>query len=232
MLLAEGDPVVARGVQSAMEQRGFWVDAVTDGFLALNRMQLGVADVCVLDERLGAMDGLTVLRKARQSGVHIPILVLLGSSTAAQRMVWYQTGADDIVARPFDPDELSAQVRVLHRRGGLSGAGSEQMVCGPLLFDLLSGSFYWNGQLLPFTPNEQAFLKALMARPGYPVPKDRLFRSIFRGDVKTSAMDVLACRVRRKLLGLGLSVATVRGVGYMLEPTTDLDTKVRFPEAA
>lgn len=215
ILFADPSPTLALGLQVALEKRGLSVDTVCDGYLAFLRLQLGLADVCVLDTQLTTLDSLSILRKARASGVTMPIMVLTSSETSAGRVTWFDAGADDLIFKPFDTDEFVARVRSLHQRS--QGRCESRIEFGPLIYDLLSDSFTLNEELLAFTPKEHAFVKCLISRPGYMTPKDRVFRSVF-GDtvVGYGAMDVLACRVRRKLAGSGVFVSTVRGMGYLL----------------
>lgn len=215
VLLVDHSPTFARALQMALERRGLVVQTVCEGYLALLQLQIGLADVCLLDAHLPSLDSLSLLRKARAGGVDTPIMVLSSQDLPAGRVTWYESGADDLICKPFDPDELVARIRVLHQRrsGRLPGA----MELGPLRFDMLSDSFALNGDLLILTPKEHVFLKSLMARPGFIAPKDRVFRSVF-GDatVGSGALDVLACRVRRKLTGSGVHMSTIRGMGYLL----------------
>lgn len=215
LLLADADPAFARGIQCALERRGFAVEAVLDGLLALNRIQLGLADVCLLSPDLAIMDGLAVLRKARALGATMPVAVLAATATPAARVSWFDAGADDVVGRPFDLQELSARLRAMSRRV-VEREARQTLDCGPLSLDILSGSFLLGGGLFELTPKEHAFLRALIVRPGFIVPKDRLFRAVFADAAGQGAIDVLACRVRRRLAGSGVSVATVRGMGYVL----------------
>ena len=219
-LLADPDPVSARGVQLALERRGLLVETVCDGHLALARIQLGAADVCAVDAGLRGMDALTLLRRARASGVVIPLVVVAAHATPAARVTWFDAGADDLVAKPFDPDELAVRLKAVHRRG--AQVAPVNLSCGPLTFDVLSGSFLLRGALLELTPREHAFVKVLISRPGFLVPKDRLFRAVFASEAGSGAIDVLACRVRRKLGGSGVVLTTVRGMDYLLEQDRSL----------
>jgi two-component system response regulator TctD len=225
VLLADPDPVFSRRLQLGLEKRGLVVEAVCDGYLALNRLQLELADVCLLDPNLSGLNGLTVLRRARASEANMPVAVLMTEDTAATRVTWFDAGADDIVRKPFDPDELAVRLRAMHRRLAGRAQSQPQLRCGPLVFDILSGSFLLGDALLEFTPREHAFVKALIARPGFLVPKDRLFRAVFGDDAGVGAIDVLACRLRRKLMGTGVSLTTVRGLGYLLEEGRRLQSR-------
>lgn len=216
LLYADASPTLAHGVQLAMERRGLAVETVCDGYLALLRLQLGLHDVCLMDSQLPTLDGLSALKKARASGVSLPIVILCASDTASTRSGWFDAGADDVLHKPFDPDELCSRIRSLHQR--CRPQRDTAIHVGALKYDLMSESFSLNGAFLPFTPKESKFVQSLISRPGHVAPKDRVFRLVFGGDaVGQGAIDVLACRVRRKLQGSGVSVVTIRGMGYMLK---------------
>lgn len=200
VLYADPDPVFVQGVQLALEKRGLQVDTVCDGYLALTRLQLGVADVCALDASLKSIDSLTVLRKARSAGALTPILIIGGGATSADRMIWFDAGADDVLGKPFDPDELAIRFKSAHRR---RSPQPDRISFGPLELDVLSGTFLLEGRLMELTPREHGFLRVLMARPGFVVPKDRLCRAVFGYDAGAGALDVLVCRLRRKLSRTG-----------------------------
>ena len=118
--------------------------------------------------------------------------------------------------KPFDIDELEARLRALLRRRSRYGLGS--VVCGRLRLEIESGAFYIDDDILELTPREQAFLTALIRKPGVPVSRDRLFRAVFSvgDDVRAQALDVIAHRVRRKLERCDVGLKTLRGVGYLL----------------
>ncbi|MEK8027942.1 response regulator transcription factor [Pseudaquabacterium rugosum] len=215
VLLAAADDAFAAALQRVLERRGFWAESAGDGRRVLDALQLGATDVCLLDADLRVLDGLTVLRRAREGGAAVPVMVMAAASPAARR-TWLEAGADDIVGKPFDIDEVVARLGALHRR--LSGGPLvEGPRCGPLSMDALSGMFYLDGELLVLSPRERGFLRALLVRPGFVVPRDRLVRAVFGDAPAPGALDVLTCRLRRKLQGGGVRLRTVRGCGYLVE---------------
>ena len=217
LLLVEDDEALARALALALERRGFLVDWCTDGAQALTRLRHQRPDLTLLDLTIPGMDGLQVLHRARAEGIQVPILVLTARSAVGDRVQGLNAGADDYLAKPFDLDELEARIRALLRRAHGTD-GQAQMRCGPLTMDHESGGFYLNGDLLELTPREQALLRALIARPNHAVTKDRLFRIVFPGetDVQYGAIEVVAYRLRKKLQGSGVTLVTLRGLGYLL----------------
>jgi two-component system response regulator TctD len=130
------------------------------------------------------------------------------------------TGADDYLAKPFDLDELEARLRALVRRRGTPAAQPTRHVSfGGLEYDRENAVAYWRGEPMELTPRESAFLGALLARPGQAIAKDKLFDVVFAGEsgVQYEAIEVVAYRVRKKLAPTGVSLVTLRGLGYLLK---------------
>jgi two-component system response regulator TctD len=217
VLLVEDDAAMAQALQLALERRGFEVTHCFDGGDGLQRLRHQPPDAALLDLTLPGMDGLQVLHRARAEGVTVPIMVLTARGAVGDRVVGLNAGADDYLAKPFDLDELEARLRaLLRRRGGRDE--NAPLVCGLLSFERDSGGFYLAGQPLEVTPREQALLKALMVRPGHAVTKEKLFRLVFpmEADIQFEAIEVVAYRLRKKLAGSGVSLVTLRGLGYLL----------------
>jgi two-component system, OmpR family, response regulator TctD len=217
LLLVEDDPSMAQALRLALERRGFEVDCCGDGTEALNRLRHQPPDLALLDLTIPGLDGLQVLHKARAEGLQVPIIILTARGAVGDRVLGLNAGADDYLAKPFDLDELEARVRALLRRAQ-GDEGEARPACGPLAIDRESGAFYLGDQVLELTPREQALLKALIARPGHAVAKERLFRLVFpmEDNIQFEAIEVVAYRLRRKLAGSGVSLITLRGLGYLL----------------
>jgi two-component system response regulator TctD len=143
-------------------------------------------------------------------------VVLTARGAVGDRVLGLNAGADDYLAKPFDLDELEARIRALLRR--TASTESEELACGALTLELSSGACYLDGRVFDVTPREQALLKALIARPGHAVPKEKLFRVVFpmETDIQFEAIEVVAYRLRKKLAGSGVSLITLRGLGYLL----------------
>ena len=217
VLLVEDDAAMAQALQLALERRGFDVVHCFDGAEGLQRLRHQPPDAALLDLTLPGMDGLQVLHRARAEGIAVPIMVLTARGAVGDRVVGLNAGADDYLAKPFDLDELEARLRALLRRRG----GREEeapLACGPLTYERDSGGFYLADAPLEVTPREQALLKALLAKPGHAVTKEKLFRLVFpmERDIQFEAIEVVAYRLRKKLAGSGVSLVTLRGLGYLL----------------
>jgi len=216
LLLVEDDLAMAQALQLALERRGFEVERCGNGSDALARLRHDPPELALLDLTIPGLDGLQVLHKARAEGIATPIVVLTARGAVGDRVLGLNAGADDYLAKPFDLDELEARIRALLRRHDRGQDVPAQ--CGQLSFERDSGAFYVGTQVLELTPREQAMLKALMARPGHAVAKEKLFRVVFpmENDIQFEAIEVVAYRLRKKLVGSGAALVTLRGLGYLL----------------
>ncbi|MCM2355945.1 MAG: winged helix-turn-helix domain-containing protein, partial [Arenimonas sp.] len=161
------------------------------------------------------------LRRGRLAGLATPVLILTARGTVGDRVLGLNTGADDYLAKPFDLDELEARVRALARRRGAEAPAPApgELRLGELVVERASGAAYHRGQVLELTPRESALLLALMARPGHAMTKERLFELVFPGehDVQYEAVEVVVYRLRKKLAGTGVTLMTLRGLGYLVK---------------
>ena len=221
LLLIEDNPAMQITLQRSFERRGVQVVVCGDGARALDRWLASVPDVVLLDLSLPGLDGLQVLAAARAAGLTTPVLILTARGTVGDRVLGLNTGADDYLAKPFDLDELDARVRALVRRTGnqraeFSGHHTPAF-CG-LQVDAHSGAVHWQGTVLDLSAREAALLRALLARPGHAVAKERLTELVFAGDahVQADAVEVVAYRLRKKLAPTGAALVTLRGLGYLL----------------
>ncbi len=220
LLLVEDNLALQTTVQRSLARRGLQVHVCGDGSKALERWRAAVPDVVLLDLSLPGTDGLSVLAQARAEGLKTPVLILTARGTVGDRILGLNTGADDYLPKPCDLDELEARVRALARRGGTAMAESTPEFCG-LRCDAGSGAIYLHGQALELSSRESALLRALLARPGQAVAKERLFELVFPGEaeVQTEAIEVVACRLRKKLGSTPAQLVTLRGLGYQLKAT-------------
>ena len=164
-----------------------------------------------------------MLQQARARGIRTPVLVLTARGTVGDRVQGLNAGADDYLPKPFDLDELEARLRALVRRSADQQENRPttpaQITLGALRFDKDSGSFYLNDEPMEVTPREQALLRALLPHPGRAISKERLYEAVFPGhsEVQYEAIEVVVYRLRKKLADTGISLMTLRGLGYLLK---------------
>lgn len=225
LLLIEDDASMQAALQRALSRRGMEVMGCADGRQALGQWTAAQPDVVVLDLSLPGLDGLLVLKQARQQGLLTPVLILTARGTVGDRIIGLNLGADDYLPKPFDLDELEARIRALSRRRPASGpdssteSGSSPITVGSLRYEKESGAIYHQGLVLELTPRELALLQALIVKPGHAVSKERLFELVFPGetDVQYEAVEVVVYRLRKKLAHTGVTLVTLRGLGYLLK---------------
>lgn len=221
LLLVEDDPTMQATLHRALTRRGMEVTAVGDGRAALTQWAALQPDAIILDLTLPGLDGLQVLQQARNRGLRTPVLILTARGTVGDRVMGLNAGADDYLPKPFDLDELEARLRALVRRSAdptVSPLAPSTLQIGAIRYDKGSGALYLNGEVMELTPRELALMHALLAQPGHAVTKERLYELVFPGqlDVQYEAIEVVVYRLRKKLAGTGLTLMTLRGLGYLL----------------
>ena len=226
LLLIEDDPSLQATLARTLGRRGWEVATCSDGALALQHWETVQPDVVALDLTLPHVDGLQLLTTARQRRWTTPVLILTARGTVGDRVIGLNTGADDYLAKPFDLDELEARLKALCRRRlptgipmAADGSAPNGAVLGSLRLDADSGAVYHGDEILDLAPRELALLQALMAKPGRAMAKEKLFDLVFPGalDVQYEAIEVVAYRLRKRLVGTGVKLVTLRGLGYLLK---------------
>ena len=221
LLLVEDDPTMQATLHRALTRRGMEVTAVGDGRAALSQWTALQPDAVILDLTLPGLDGLQVLQQARSRGLRTPVLILTARGTVGDRVMGLNAGADDYLPKPFDLDELEARLRALVRRSAdpaVAPLAPSSVQIGAIRYDKDSGALYLHGEVMELTPRELALMHALLAQPGHAVTKERLYELVFPGqlDVQYEAIEVVVYRLRKKLAGTGLTLMTLRGLGYLL----------------
>lgn len=232
LLLVEDDPYLQENLVRSLSRRGLQVTSASTAVQAVSVWQSLRPDVVLLDLTLPDGDGLNVASQVRQLGFTTPVLVLTARATVGDRVLGLNSGADDYMAKPFDLDELEARLNALYRRTktaqqaassqadtGQARNGLQTLQLGAVSLDTLNGVAYLHQQAMELTPREVAMLQALMAHAGQAVSKERLFSAVFPDelDVQFEAIEVVAYRLRKKLTDTGISLVTLRGLGYLLK---------------
>jgi two-component system, OmpR family, response regulator len=217
ILIVEDDPVLADGLTRSLRHGDYAVDCVTDGAEADHVLAAQAYDLVILDLGLPGLDGFEVLRRLRRRGASVPVLVLTARDGLTERVRGLDLGADDYMIKPFDLPELEARVRALIRRGQ-SGGGSE-LTHGALVLDTAGRRATLGGEPLDLSSRELGVIEVLLLRTGRVVSKEQLAEQLYGWDeeVGPNAIEVYVHRLRRKLEPAGVSIRTIRGLGYLLE---------------
>lgn len=217
ILLVEDDPALLRGLVATLRADGYAVDTASEGAAAIS---MGISQpyaVVVLDVGLPDVSGFDVLKKLREKGCRMPILVLTARDTVQDRITGLDLGADDYMLKPFEPSELEARIRALMRRS--HGDPSPVVTIGNLVINRSLGTATIGDRVLELRRREWAVLERLVARAGKLVSKERLTDEVFGFDepVAPNAVEVYIARLRKKLEPDGPTIRTLRGLGYMLD---------------
>jgi two-component system, OmpR family, response regulator TctD len=217
ILLAEDNLKLAASLTESLSQSGFTVDCMHDGASADHLLTTQDYALAILDIGMPRVDGLEVLRRLRSRRNPLPVLILTAHGSVEDRVRGLNLGADDYLGKPFALTELEARARALIRRS--HGHDRTELSCGPLHYDSVSRAFTLNGELLQLTGRERAVLEILLLRDGRAVNKAALSEKIFGIDesVNADAIEIYVYRLRKKLEGSGVSIVTLRGLGYLLE---------------
>ena len=221
LLLVEDDVVISRELLLRWRARGWAADACATLRAAEQALPAGVGsepyDLIVLDLGLPDGDGVDWLLRWRGNDLRSPVIVLTARDRIADRVRGLNSGADDYLVKPFDPDELDARIDAVRRRGQVSRG--ERMQYGPITWFGEQGSAYINGRALELLPREFQVLGLLLGRAPRLLPKRALVDALAERNLNLadSAAEVYVSRLRRKLAGSGATIRTLRGFGYVLE---------------
>jgi two-component system response regulator QseB len=214
LLLAEDDTMIGEAVRAGLRRQGFAVDWVLDGVAAEQALLAEDYDACLLDLGLPRKAGLDVLRRLRERGSMLPVLVLTARDAITDRVDGLDAGADDYVVKPFDLAELAARIRaVTRRKGGRAQAAIEH---GEITLDPATREVRRNGELVALSPREFALLQALLEHPGRILSRAQLEERLYGWgeEVESNVIEVHLHTLRRKL-GANF-IRNVRGVGYRI----------------
>jgi DNA-binding response OmpR family regulator len=226
VLIVDDDTNVAEVVARYLEREGYRVETVGDGALALDRALADPPDLMVLDLMLPSLGGLEVCRRLR-AAAPVPVIMLTARGEEADRITGLELGADDYVAKPFSPRELTARVKAVLRRaaGAMSAVQKDEpsiLRAGSLELDMVAHEARVDGQLVALTAKEFDLLAHLMRNPRRAFRRDQLLEGVWGfayGD--TSTVTVHIRRLREKVEAdpsTPRHVCTVWGVGYRFEP--------------
>jgi DNA-binding response OmpR family regulator len=224
VLVVEDDRTVAEVVTRYLEREGFAVESVGDGNEALARADAQLPDLVVLDIMLPGLDGLEVCRLLR-SRAPIPVVMLTARGSEEDRVLGLELGADDYVAKPFSPRELTARVKAVLRRAGsplgdVDSAGTVEY--DGLQVDLGAREARVRGELATLTAREFELLTFLVRRPRQVFRRDELLEHVWGytyGDTATVTVHIR--RLREKIEddpSTPRRITTVWGVGYRFDP--------------
>jgi two-component system phosphate regulon response regulator OmpR len=210
-------------------EQGFAVDTVPDTAAMDRQMQRVRYDLMVLDLMLPREDGLAACRRMRAANENVPIIMLTAKGDDVDRIVGLEVGADDYLAKPFNPRELVARIHAVLRRQGARvtpGAPTEepaQVAFGPYALDLSTRQLTRAGEPIALTTGEFSLLKALALHPRQPMSRDKLMELARGRELESTdrSIDVQVSRLRKLLAEDPQNpryIQTVWGFGYVFVP--------------
>ena len=213
--MVEDEALLSRQLASALGEAGYAVDCAADGERADFLGHTEQYDAVVLDLGLPRIDGLTLLRRWREAGIAVPVLVLTARGSWHEKVQGIDGGADDYVAKPFRIEEVLARLRALIRRA--SGQVTPELRSGPLTLDPRSARVTLHGAPVKLTSHEFRVLAYLLHQRGRVVSQGELTEHIYAQSAErdSNTVEVFIARLRRKLGGS--VIETVRGLGYRIE---------------
>ncbi len=219
LLVIEDERELAGQIAKTLREAGYAVDVAHDGEEGLYLGEVEPYDAVILDLGLPVVDGLTVLRRWREAGRSMPVLILTARDRWSEKVEGFDAGADDYVAKPFSMEEVLARIRALIRRA--AGHASAELACGPLRIDTRSRRVSVDGAPVALTAHEFKLLSYLMHHQRKVVSRTELVEHIYDQDFDrdSNTIEVFVGRLRRKL-GVDV-IKTLRGQGYMLAPPGD-----------
>lgn len=213
-LIVEDDPDLNRQLREVLDHAGYAVDGAEDGEDGWHLGDTEPYDVIVLDLGLPKLDGVSVLKRWRSSGMAAPVLILTARDRWSEKVSGFDAGADDYLTKPFHPEELLARLRALTRRA--AGHSSSTLECGDLSVDTRGARVFLGGQLIKLTSHEFRMLSYLMHHQERVISRTELVEHIYDQDFDrdSNTIEVFVGRLRKKIGSE--RIETVRGLGYRL----------------
>lgn len=219
ILLIDDDKKTTDEARSVLGKKGYQTDVVTDGLLGLEYILSGIYDLVLLDIILPKLNGLDVVRNARNEGIGVPIILLTAKAAPEDKIKGLDSGADDYLTKPFNAGELLASIRARTRKdktalgmylsvGNVRLDSSTYKLCGP-------------EKSVKLTKKEYQLLEYLMLNDGKILSRDMIIPHVWGPDSEADLnnLEVYISYVRKKLkyVGSEATIITTKGVGYSIE---------------
>ena len=219
LLLVEDERSLSRAVTEILKKNNYAVDAVCDGLEAVEYLAAGNYDGVILDLMLPGLDGIGVLKKVRESGDRVPVLILTARSEVDDKVLGLDSGANDYLTKPFAARELLARIRAMTRTQ--TAQPTSRLTLGDLTLDTATFELSAPAGSIRLANREFQIMELLMSNPGRIIPTERLLERIwgYDSDAGSNVVWVYISYLRKKLTALGTNVRirVTRGAGYSVE---------------
>jgi len=222
ILLVDDETAITDNLAPFLIRSGYAVETASNGEEALQKVDTHNPDLLILDVLMPLLDGREVLRRLRQAGNWIPVILLTQVGEAGERAMALEEGADDYLNKPFDPHELVARIRAVLRRarpGQPPFSAAVRLACGKLNLDRVSRRVWLEQHELSLTPKSILLLEYMMTHPDELVSRERLLDVVWGWDypVGTRAVDTRVAELRKALDDdpvRPIYIETIPGQGY------------------
>lgn len=233
LLIVDDDERIRGLLQKYLKRSGFWVTAARDAAHARSVLSGLEFDMVILDVMMPGEDGISLAKALRNEGVETPVLLLTARGEIEDRIAGLEAGADDYLAKPFEPKELLLRINAILRRVPPEPEEVQRpkfLALGPMRYDVARGEMWDGDRLVRLTATESQLMRIFASCPGEPVSRAKLVeeRGPNRGQAQERAVDVQVTRLRRKIERDPKQpryLQTVRGTGYMLAPDQAMNAK-------
>lgn len=223
ILLAEDEKSMSKALTVILTKNNYSVDAVFNGEDALSYISAGDYDLAILDVMMPKMDGFEVVRRIRQKGIAIPVMMLTAKSQTDDKVEGLDLGANDYLTKPFESRELLARIRALTRT--VNSAVDNSLRFGNI--ELNRGNFELTGPegSVRLHAKEFQILEYLMGNPGVMISSDKIFDKVwgldFEGDISIVWTNLSYLRKKLEKVGADVKIKATRNAGYTLEQEHD-----------
>ena len=219
ILIIEDEKEIADGVQKILKKEGYQVDKVYDGLSGLDYILSGVYDLILLDIMLPKINGLDILKNARNEGIKIPVILLTARSQVDDKILGLDSGADDYLTKPFDAGELLARIRA--RTRSVSEKDGNQLIAYDICLEKSTYKLCGHEKSVKLANKEYQLLEYLMMNKGQILSRDMLMTKVWgvNEEADYNSLEVYISFLRKKLrfVGVKASIVTTKGVGYSIE---------------
>lgn len=218
ILLVEDDPKLAEFIGSELSLEGYRVTIAPNGMEGLVMARDLQPDLLILDWMLPGISGLDLCLRLRNTGVHIPVIMLTARDEVPDRVAGLNAGADDYVTKPFSMEELLARVKARLRR--FQPEEPDILEFEDLTLNRLTREVYRNQQLIELTAKEFDLLEFILRHPRQVITRDQILEQVwgydFAGESNIIEVYIRALRIKLEANNSKRLLHTVRGVGYVL----------------
>ena len=219
ILVVEDEKRLGEALAQILKEKKYFVTLVNNGLDGLYQMESDLFDLVILDIMLPVINGLEVLKKARENNILTPVLMLTAKSELENKIEGLEAGADDYLTKPFEPKELLARVKAILRRN--KNSYISELSYGNILLDKDNLYLNSNKKQIELTLKEASVLELLILNKEITLSKDQIIDKIWSEDLDISYnhVEVYISFLRKKLkhLNSNVSIKTIHGIGYRLE---------------